>query len=63
MEITEDELANLREVLSEFKDLDPIPKYFPTIFEISGYPHYEDVISNVLRFFINPDHEHFFHIC
>lgn len=60
MEITEEEVARLRELLSEFKDLDPIPEYMPTIFEISGYPHYEDVISNVLQFFLKSDYNHGF---
>ncbi|NGP89677.1 PD-(D/E)XK nuclease family protein [Fodinibius halophilus] len=60
MRITEDELTKVKELLSKFKDLDPIPKYMPTIFEISGYPHYEDVISNVLQFFLKSDYDHGF---
>ena len=30
----------------------------PTIFDISGYPHYEDVISNWYAFFFDPLAEH-----
>ncbi len=60
MEITESELTRLKQLLSEFKDLDPIPEYMPTIFEISGYPHYEDVISNVLQFFLKSGYKHGF---
>ena len=60
MEITKEELTSFKELLSEYKDLDPIPNSLPTIFEISGYPHYEDVISNVLQFFFRSDYEHGF---
>ena len=60
MEITEKEFTKLQGVLSEFKELDPIPEYMPTIFEIAGYPHYEDVMSNVLQFFFSADYDHGF---
>lgn len=28
------------------------------IFEVSGYPHYENVCSNILAFYLNPKNEH-----
>lgn len=30
----------------------------PSIFEIAGYPHYENVCSNILVFFLQPDAAH-----
>ena len=30
----------------------------PSIFDISGYPHYENVCSNVLAFYLDPQREH-----
>ena len=30
----------------------------PTTFDISGYPHYEEVISNWYAFFFDPAEEH-----
>lgn len=29
-----------------------------TVFQICGFPHYENVISNVLAFFLNPENNH-----
>src|SRR5437773_1488795 len=29
-----------------------------TILEIAGYPHFENVCSNILEFFFNPNEEH-----
>lgn len=29
-----------------------------SIFEISGYPHYENVCSNILAFYLDPQREH-----
>ncbi|WP_211483257.1 PD-(D/E)XK nuclease family protein [Fodinibius roseus] len=45
-------------LVSEFRILNPIPKNTPTIFEVSGYPHFEDVASNVLQFFFQSTHDH-----
>ncbi len=28
------------------------------IFDIAGYPHYENVVSNILAFYLNPNNEH-----
>ena len=29
-----------------------------SIFDVSGYPHYENVCSNVLAFYLHPQKEH-----
>lgn len=54
------EFEKFEGLLSEYEKLDPIPRPVPTIFEISGYPHFEDVISNVLQFFFAGDEGHGF---
>ena len=60
MGVSESEIKNYKNLLTEFDGLDPIPSYLPTIFEVSGYPHYEDVMSNVLQFFFSSDYDHGF---
>ncbi|MDZ7691831.1 MAG: PD-(D/E)XK nuclease family protein [Balneolaceae bacterium] len=49
-----------KKLISEYKKLDPIPERESTIFEISGYPHFEEVISNVMAFFFRTDEKHSF---
>ena len=34
------------------------PERLPTFMEITRYPHYEDVCSNILAFFFDPDNPH-----
>lgn len=36
----------------------PRPERPPTLMEISGYPHYENVCSNILAFFFDPSKPH-----
>lgn len=36
----------------------PQSKRHISIFEVCGYPHYENVCSNVLAFYLHPDKEH-----
>jgi hypothetical protein len=36
----------------------PETKRSPTFMEVSGYPHYENVCSNILKFFFDPAAEH-----
>jgi hypothetical protein len=43
------------ELLSEFESL---PFQSETIFDIAGFPHYENVCSNILKFYLNPNNEH-----
>ena len=48
--------ADYNEIINERIVLDP--RKDPTIFDISKYPHYENVISNWYAFFFRPDAEH-----
>ena len=43
------------ELLFEFESIPDISK---SIFDITGYPHYENVSSNILAFYLNPNNEH-----
>jgi hypothetical protein len=45
-------------LLAEFKKLPPLKKHEPTLMEISGYPHYENVCSNILAFFFSSNEDH-----
>ena len=46
-------------LLDEFsKQVPPRPERPPTLMEISGYPHYENVCSNILAFFLDPGNPH-----
>lgn len=45
------------ELLSGFESL-PKRVRSESIFDIAGYPHYENVASNILAFFLNPNNEH-----
>ncbi len=54
MEFKETEMF-LEEVKSIYKI---IPKREKTFMEIEGYPHYENVSSNILAFYLNPNEEH-----
>ena len=45
----------LKEVNELYKQ---IPKKEKTFMQIAGYPHYENVCSNILAFYLNPKEEH-----
>lgn len=47
-------------LLAAFKELPPTPQRDPTTLELSGYPHLENVYSNILAFFLDPEREHGF---
>ena len=47
-------------LLVTFEKLPPTPQRDPTTLELSGYPHLENVYSNILAFFLNPEREHRF---
>jgi hypothetical protein len=52
-----DQISNL------FVDLKKLPKAVnrePTFMEIAGYPHFENVCSNILAFYLQPSNEHGF---
>jgi hypothetical protein len=46
-------------LLLQFQKI-PKPAKQRTFLEISGYPHYENVCSNILQFYLNPSNEHGF---
>jgi hypothetical protein len=45
-------------LLDEFSKLPARVERPPTFMEIAGYPHYENVCSNILAFFLDPDEPH-----
>jgi hypothetical protein len=49
--------ASFHQLLDAFKSLSPSIKA-PTFMEIAGYPHYENVCSNILAFYFQPDAPH-----
>ena len=55
-------MTNLDKFLKLLFDFKHIPKNKPgrTFLEISGFPHYENVCSNILSFFLQPANEHGF---
>ena len=53
-------LENFEELLDEFKKLPDRVERPPTFMEIAGYPHYENVCSNILAFFMDPEEPHGF---
>jgi hypothetical protein len=50
-------IPDFTKILLEFKSI-PRPKRERTFMEISKYPHYENVCSNILQFYLNPHNEH-----
>jgi len=51
-------LENFEELLDEFKQLPGRVERPRTFMEIAGYPHYENVCSNILKFFMDPEEPH-----
>lgn len=51
-------MENLSEIESFFKTLPQLPTREHTSFDIAGYPHYENVISNYYEFFFTKDEKH-----
>ena len=51
------EIDDLYKLIHEFGKI-PKPKKAKTFLEICGYPHYENVCSNILKYFLNPKNEH-----
>lgn len=52
---SDQEITEFNGILYEFELL---PKESKSIFEIAGYPHYENVCSNILAFYLDPYEEH-----
>ena len=48
------------EFLGLLHDFESLPDTLKSesIFDIAGYPHYENVCSNILEFYLNPNNEH-----
>lgn len=53
-------IDQFKALLDEFKKLPRTPQRDPTTLELSGYPHLENVYSNILAFFLDPRREHGF---
>ena len=53
-------IDQFQKLLAEFKKLPPTLQRDPTTLELSGYPHLENVYSNILAFFLDPEREHGF---
>lgn len=51
------ELNEITRLLLDFQKI-PKPKRTRTFLEISGYPHFENVCSNILKFYLQPNNEH-----
>ena len=52
------QIQNWRERLLELHKLSPSPPRNLTFMQIAGYPHYENVCSNILAFYLDPAEEH-----
>jgi len=50
-------ITDANNLLNEFNKIKLMPKRKETFMTISGYPHYENVVSNILKFFFE-DNEH-----
>jgi len=48
-----------KSLIEDYKKL-PVEEYNPTLLEITGYSHREDIISNVLAFYFNSSNPHGF---
>ena len=53
-------LEKITHLLNGLKSLPPSQKREPTFMEIAGYPHFENVCSNILQFYLQPSNEHGF---
>ena len=54
---------SIEQIADLFAGLNNLPKAVnrePTFMEIAGYPHFENVCSNILAFYLQPMNEHGF---
>src|SRR5579883_1198748 len=56
--MTTEEITKYEKLLEQFSTLPKSKERLPTYLEIAGYPHYENVISNLLAFFFDPAEVH-----
>lgn len=59
MELENNKYDSIAEILKKASKIS-IKNDARTIFDVAGYPHYENVISNILSFFFNANEEHKF---
>lgn len=53
------EFINVEKMLDDASKIGVYMTAFPkTIFDVAGYPHYENVVSNILSFFFDANEEH-----
>ena len=53
-------IDTIKQLLEEFQKLPKKEKVLPTYLEIAGKPHFENVCSNILRFFFDTRESHKF---
>lgn len=53
-----DEILNFELLLRDFEKIPLIPESVPTIIEIAGFPHYENVCSNILAYYFDTSNPH-----
>ena len=53
----DDVCGGFNELITKYQAL-PAPVSCQTYMDVAGYPHYENVCSNVLAFYLNPDEQH-----
>lgn len=54
-----DNYSNFSNLFEKFRNIDfKTSKYKKTFMEVTGYPHFENVASNLLAFFFDPEEEH-----
>jgi hypothetical protein len=51
-------MNEFQELLDKFNTLPKVETTPPTFMEIAGYPHYENVCSNILAFFFDTEEQH-----
>ncbi len=51
-------MTKFEELLKKFQNLPKVKATPPTFLEIAGYPHYENVCSNILAFFFDTTEQH-----
>lgn len=56
-----EQIQEFQNIVEGFKKIPITPLRPPTFMEISGYPHFENVCSNILRFFLDTSEQHGFH--
>jgi hypothetical protein len=51
-------MNKFQDLLEKFNSLPKVETTSPTFMEIAGYPHYENVCSNILAFFFDTEEQH-----